>query len=776
MSFDAHKNFGYSTVATAPSPATTGTSLVVATGDGAKFPAAPFNATVWPAGTQPTDANAEIVRVTAITTDTLTITRAQEGSTARAIIVGDQIANTATAKVFTDIEAAITAGDRPDWSYVVAASDTPADLQARADAICDGTADQAEINTAISTAAALSVGARILLLPGTYQLSGQIDFSPLAISGSVEDGKWVDFDATAATIKAAADMATMVNLAAPAGKQIFSKLNVKIGRIDGNNGSFTVNQGVYVQRFVDNRVWIGELVNCAVTGFFVDQHGVTDHGCFNNIIEIDKLNTNGGVSGGNGFYASSDPDGTSIFGFQGNIVRCGQAHGNFQGFVIGDAADHNAFINRFEIGVIEHSTAYGIRDRNGENLWIVNNTNSNTTAGIVTASSMTKRSTFVVGHVDDTLDSTVTTQHYVLDAGSLRGLVQFVEQSSAPGTPPSGFGRLYEKTDGKIYFKNDGGTEYDLTGPTSVFGRTGVVVAADADYYGIVAAALTGATQAARFVGATTSGAPASGTFLKGDFVVAQNGHIFVCTVAGTPGTWVDVGSAGGLASPLTTKGDVWGYSSADARIPIGSDGQVLTADSTQTLGLKWAAAGAGTGPSFTTGSSPPGSPANGDYWIFPADDTNGVYWMFQYDSSETTYKWRFVGGPPLAVHGSPSAVINSLTQVGATGNYYQASTMSYTLARGGDYDLEFGCRFNLNGASSPQWIAVSAFHGSSAGLAWFMSSTNGPPNGGESATGMEQITGLAAAAVIGVCANAQTNGTVKVTDSWLKVRPIRVI
>lgn len=42
--------------------------------------------------------------------------------------------------------------------------------------------------------------------------------------------------------------------------------------------------------------------------------------------------------------------------------------------------------------------------------------------------------------------------------------------------------------------------------------------------------------------------------------------------------------------SPLTTKGDVVGFSTVNARIPIGTDGQILTADSTQTLGLKWAA------------------------------------------------------------------------------------------------------------------------------------------------------------------------------------------
>lgn len=46
-------------------------------------------------------------------------------------------------------------------------------------------------------------------------------------------------------------------------------------------------------------------------------------------------------------------------------------------------------------------------------------------------------------------------------------------------------------------------------------------------------------------------------------------------------------------SSPLTTKGDVFGFSTVDARIPIGPNGQILTADSAQALGLKWAAAGA---------------------------------------------------------------------------------------------------------------------------------------------------------------------------------------
>ncbi len=51
-------------------------------------------------------------------------------------------------------------------------------------------------------------------------------------------------------------------------------------------------------------------------------------------------------------------------------------------------------------------------------------------------------------------------------------------------------------------------------------------------------------------------------------------------------------GGGGGTSSPLTTKGDLWGYSTANARIPVGTNGYALVADSTQTLGLKWAAVG----------------------------------------------------------------------------------------------------------------------------------------------------------------------------------------
>lgn len=102
---DGHKNFSRTLVATAPSPATSGTSLTVTTGDGSlKFPTVPFNLVLSPSGAVPTAANSEVVRCTAVVGDVLTIARAQESSTARTVIVGDVVTGAITKKWYDDIE------------------------------------------------------------------------------------------------------------------------------------------------------------------------------------------------------------------------------------------------------------------------------------------------------------------------------------------------------------------------------------------------------------------------------------------------------------------------------------------------------------------------------------------------------------------------------------------------------------------------------------------------------------------------------------------------
>lgn len=43
-----------------------------------------------------------------------------------------------------------------------------------------------------------------------------------------------------------------------------------------------------------------------------------------------------------------------------------------------------------------------------------------------------------------------------------------------------------------------------------------------------------------------------------------------------------------GFSSPLTTKGDLYTFSMVDARLPVGTNGQILSANSAEATGLKW--------------------------------------------------------------------------------------------------------------------------------------------------------------------------------------------
>lgn len=123
---DNVKNFSISTVQVAPSPATSGASLTVSTGQGSLFPTGSFDLTMWPPNVQPNSFNAEIARCS-FSGDVTTLTRAQYGTTAQAVGVGWQVAQNVTAQLLASGGSTPYAGDSPQnpawlapvkWAYV----------------------------------------------------------------------------------------------------------------------------------------------------------------------------------------------------------------------------------------------------------------------------------------------------------------------------------------------------------------------------------------------------------------------------------------------------------------------------------------------------------------------------------------------------------------------------------------------------------------------------------------------------------------------------------
>lgn len=83
-------------------------------------------------------------------------------------------------------------------------------------------------------------------------------------------------------------------------------------------------------------------------------------------------------------------------------------------------------------------------------------------------------------------------------------------------------------------------------------------------------------------------GNPIEGTSVKSTGAAINT----VLTADGSGGSsW-----AAGAKSTMTTKGDILGFSTVLARLGVGANGTILTADSTQTVGFRWAAAPSGTG------------------------------------------------------------------------------------------------------------------------------------------------------------------------------------
>lgn len=184
---------------------------------------------------------------------------------------------------------------------------------------------------------------------------------------------------------------------------------------------------------------------------------------------------------------------------------------------------------------------------------------------------------------------------------------------------------------------------------------------------------------------------------------------------------------------------------------------------------VTWAAA-------IGRGTTLPASPTDGQEYILVDSTTSPTYqWRFRYSTANTgTYKWEFVGGSEKVVAGDPNAVINTKTQVGASGYYYDSSTMSFTVPRAGDYLVRGYVQINANGGGNG-YGQTAIFKGSSLMSYARYAAFNTGIAGIADSVNEWNITGCAASDVVGIALSSSASGTYKMIAGTIVVHPMRV-
>lgn len=176
--------------------------------------------------------------------------------------------------------------------------------------------------------------------------------------------------------------------------------------------------------------------------------------------------------------------------------------------------------------------------------------------------------------------------------------------------------------------------------------------------------------------------------------------------------------------------------------------------------------AGADLGPPLVT--SLPTQPYNGQEVYFSAEPSTGVTWHLRYRAAASgSYKWEFIGGPPMR---SEVATSQATTSTGFTNLATVGPVITTPLA--GDYDIQLGGRMlSVSGQlaiMSVQWSGATAVDTDGAQLGGSASTADGHPSRTLRKT-------IAAAYAVTMKYRSSGGGSMTFVDRHMTLTPVRV-